>query len=110
MCLVCFHFKTFRFHRLTEQSQMLTNHTIVHSELHQENKMPNSNRIGMSKLYIPYILSTSMNIREGVFEIKKMVMLIIILENLLINEVICLILISTLHVLCDIDYNKKMLS
>ena len=79
---------------------MLTNHTIVHSELHQENKMPNSNRIG-----IKTILSTSMNIREGVFEIKKMVMLIIILENLLINKVICLILIGTFHVLCNIDYN-----
>ena len=31
---------------------MLTNHTIVHSELHQENKMPNSNKIGVSKLHI----------------------------------------------------------
>ena len=48
-----------------------------------------------------------MNVREGVFEIKKMVTLIIILENLLINEVICLILIGTLHALCDIDYNLK---
>ena len=48
-----------------------------------------------------------MNVREDVFEIKKMVTLIIILENLLINEVICLILIGTLHVLCNIDYNIK---
>ena len=64
---------------------MLTNYTIIHSE---------------------HILFTSMNIREGVFEIKKKVMLIIILENLLINEVICLILIGTLHVIHDIDYNK----
>ena len=46
-----------------------------------------------------------MNVTEGVFEIKKMAILIIILENLLINEVICLILIGTLHVLQDIDYN-----
>ena len=46
-----------------------------------------------------------MNVREGVFEIEKLVMLVIILENLLINEIICLILIGTLHVLCDIDYN-----
>ena len=46
-----------------------------------------------------------MNVREGVFDIKKMVTLIVILENLLINEVICLILIGTLHVLCNIDYN-----
>ena len=49
---------------------MLTNHTTVHSELHQENKMPNSNRIG-----IKTIVSTSMNLREGIFEIKKMVTL-----------------------------------
>ena len=62
--------------------------------------MPNSNRIGIKTM-----LSTSMNEREGVFEIKKMVMLIVILEILLINEVICLILIGTLHVLHDIDYN-----
>ena len=78
---------------------MVTNHPIVHSEIHQE-KMPNSNRIG-----IKTILSTSRNVRECVFGIKKMVTLIIILENLLINEVICLILIGTLHVLCNIDYN-----
>ena len=83
---------------------MLTNHTLVYSELHQENNMLNSNRTGISKLYT-YVLSTSMNIREGVFDIKKMITLIIILENLLINEVICLILIGTLHVLHDIDYN-----
>ena len=62
--------------------------------------MPNSNRIATKT-----ILSTSMTIREGVFGIKKMVTLIIILENLLINEVICLLLIGTLHVLHDIDYN-----
>ena len=80
---------------------MLTNHTIVHSELHQVNKMPNSNIIG-----IKTILSTSVNVREGVFEIK-MVMLMVILENLLINEVICLILIGTLHVLHNIDTNLK---
>ena len=62
--------------------------------------MPNSNIIA-----IKTILSTSMNVREGVFGIKKMVTLILILENLLINEVIFLLLIGTLHVLCDIDYN-----
>ena len=67
--------------------------------------MPNSNRIG-----IKTILSTSKNIREGVFVIKTMVTLIVILENLLINEVICLILIGTLHVLCDIDYNLVVIS
>ena len=78
---------------------MVTNHPIVHSELHQE-KIPNSDRIA-----IKTILSTSMTIREGVFGIKKMVMLIIILEKLLINGVICLLLIGTLHVLHDIDYN-----
>ena len=72
---------------------MVTNHPIVLTKLHQE-KLPNSNRIG-----IKTILSTSMNIREGVFGIKKMVTLIVILENLLINKVICLILIGTLHVL-----------
>ena len=54
---------------------MVTNHPIVHSELHQE-KMPNSNRIA-----IKTILFTSVNIREGVFGIKKMVMLILILED-----------------------------
>ena len=62
--------------------------------------MPNSNRIATKT-----ILSTSMTMREGVFWIKKMVTLIIILENLLINEVICLLLTGTLHVLHDIDYN-----
>ena len=55
---------------------MVTNYPIVHSELYQE-KMTNSNRIG-----IKTILSTSMNVRESVFGIEKMVMLIIILENL----------------------------
>ena len=62
--------------------------------------MPNSNRIA-----IKTTLSTSMRVREGVFGIKKMVTLIVILENLLINEVICLLLIGTFHVLHDIDYN-----
>ena len=82
---------------------MVTNHPVVHSKIHQE-KMPNSNRIG-----IKTILSTSRNIREGVLGIKKMDTLIIILDNLLINKVICLILIGTLHVLCDIDYNLENL-
>ena len=83
---------------------MLTNHTIVHSELHQENKMPNSNIIGISKLYVYSSIYLSKHKRRC-FEIKKMVMLMVILENLLINEVICQILIGTLHVLHDIDYN-----
>ena len=38
MCLVCFHFEAFRFHRLTKQSEMVTNHPIVHTEIHQEKK------------------------------------------------------------------------
>ena len=77
-----FPFWSFWFHRLTEHSQNSTNHTIVHSHS-----------------------PSSINVRKGVFEMKKMVTLIVILENLLINEVICLILIGTLCILCDIDYN-----
>ena len=61
--------------------KMVTNHPIVHGELHHF--------FPIELLSKPYYLP-QMNIREGVFRIKKMVTLIVTLENLLINEVICL--------------------
>ena len=78
---------------------MVINHPVVHRGLHQE-KMPNSNRIA-----IKTILSTSNEHKRRRFWHLEDGHTIIILENVLINEVICLLLIVTLHVLHDIDYN-----